>query len=177
MDRWKMTIGALAGFATIMSVALVGQTQRTPATLDDLLAEVQGLRADLHESSSASVRAQLLLARLSLEEQRINTLGRELTEVRARLEVVVNERVTHQDRLKELEAAMTDSTVPVAVRLQFEAERAQVAALLARAQTSEQRVRNQQSDIANLISSEQSQWKEYSGRLDDLEHSLVTGGK
>ena len=63
----------------------------------DLLAEVRGLRADLNQAAGASMRAQLLVARLSLQEQRITTLGKELTELQAQLQTAVNRRSTLED--------------------------------------------------------------------------------
>ena len=50
-----------------------GGEQRTaptaaPATMDDLLNELRALRTELRESSAAGLRAQLLVARLQLQE-------------------------------------------------------------------------------------------------------------
>src|SRR5262245_26659226 len=59
-----------------------GQAERSSATLDDLLSEIRGLRADLGQQSSATLRTQLLVARLTLQEQRINALGGQLNETR-----------------------------------------------------------------------------------------------
>jgi hypothetical protein len=77
----------LAVFVGLLSGALVGsgQAQRSPATLDDLLTEIRGLRADLSQQSSASFRTQLLVARLTLQEQRINALAGQLNETRRAL--------------------------------------------------------------------------------------------
>jgi hypothetical protein len=81
----RVMTGRLYGFAMLVSLGLLvavhatGQTQRTPATMDDLLEEIQGLRGDLTRSSTSGTRAQILTARLSLQEQRINDLGRQFT--------------------------------------------------------------------------------------------------
>src|SRR5687767_5093891 len=76
-------LGAILVLAAVTSAA--GQ-QRTPpavtaATLDDVLDELRALRTELRESSAASLRAQLLVARLQLQEERINTVWRQLSEV------------------------------------------------------------------------------------------------
>ena len=78
-------IGIGISLAVLLVLGVSGQAQRSPATVDDLLAEMRGLRADLNQSSTASVRAQLLVGRLQLQEVRINTLGRDLTDIRQRL--------------------------------------------------------------------------------------------
>ena len=55
----------LVALLAILVVAVAsGQAQRSPATLDDLLAEMRALRADLSESSAVSTRALLLAARV-----------------------------------------------------------------------------------------------------------------
>ena len=43
------------------------------ATLDDLLEELRAFRSELKDSPATSLRAQLLLARLQLQEQRVKT--------------------------------------------------------------------------------------------------------
>ena len=57
-----------------------------PATVDEILNELRALRTELRESSAASLRAQLLVARLQLQEQRINTVWRQLSEVEDKIE-------------------------------------------------------------------------------------------
>jgi hypothetical protein len=62
------------GFTALVSA----QMRQGPASLDDVLVELRGIRADLAETSSASVRAQLLMARLQLQQQRIFGLARQM---------------------------------------------------------------------------------------------------
>jgi len=75
---------ALFGAAVVIAIAIgftafvSGQMRQGPASLDDVLVELRGIRADLAETSSASVRAQLLMARLQLQQQRIFGLARQL---------------------------------------------------------------------------------------------------
>jgi hypothetical protein len=70
------------GFILMSIGAVVGaQTTAIPATLDDLLSELRGLRSDLARSSNATVRTQMLVARMQIQEQRINTVLRQITEV------------------------------------------------------------------------------------------------
>ena len=67
---------------------------RTPAlaTLDEVLVELRALRAELNETANASLRAQLLVARLALQEQRITVVGKELADVQEKLRAVEQHR-------------------------------------------------------------------------------------
>ncbi len=72
-----------AGLVAVALTALTyGQIRQGPASLDDVVVELRGIRADLAETSSASVRSQILLARLQLQEQRIGGLLGQISEVR-----------------------------------------------------------------------------------------------
>src|SRR3954452_3139726 len=97
---WGLAIGC--GLLALLGSAVSGQARRSPATLDDLLSELKGLRADLSQSSAASVRVQLLTARLTLQEQRVNTISRQLQEARTRLEDAGRQRAASEDRTRRL---------------------------------------------------------------------------
>src|SRR6185436_7675898 len=69
--------------APMLMGALLGQAPSPPpraASMDDVVAEVRALRAEMKQSAEASLRAQLLVARLQVEEQRISGLARQLSE-------------------------------------------------------------------------------------------------
>src|SRR5207249_8955825 len=97
---------ACAGLVLVVaSAVLVGQAQRSPATLDDLLVEVRGLRADGSQAASASIRAQLLMGRLQLQEQRIMTVSGQLAIARQQLTAVEDGLSQVNANLKQLETA------------------------------------------------------------------------
>jgi chromosome segregation ATPase len=76
----------VAGLIALGFTALAsGQMRQGPASLDDVLVELRGIRSDLAETSSASVRSQLLVARLQLQEQRITGLMRQIAEVQMQI--------------------------------------------------------------------------------------------
>src|SRR5687767_9473550 len=62
-----------------------GQAQRPPATFDDLVAEVRSFRADMNRAASANMRAQLLTARMTLQELRLSTAAQQLANIRQQL--------------------------------------------------------------------------------------------
>src|SRR5579862_1833623 len=107
--RTKHLLGIGLALALVIGATAIprGQQARPTATLDDLLAEVQGLRADLARSSSAAVRVQVLTARLSLEEQRINDEGRELAAAQLRLNDTLARLQAAQTSVRELETAIS----------------------------------------------------------------------
>src|SRR5688500_9338519 len=90
MTRIAFTL-ALAGFLTVFAPASTFAQSPSqarpdaPATLDDILKELRALRAELNEATGAGLRAQILVARLALQEQRITGVARELTEIQEKL--------------------------------------------------------------------------------------------
>ena len=88
-------IGAMA-----FSGVARGQEPRQDV-LAALLTEVRGLRGAIEQMASSSARVQLAMGRLQIQEQRVNTLSRQLTDVRASLSAA--ERQQNQ-----LEAQLAD---------------------------------------------------------------------
>src|ERR1051325_6702667 len=97
----------IAVFLSVIAVVASAQADRRAATLDDLLIEIRGLRADLGQAASASMRMQLLVARLSLQEQRITVLSRQLTDVQSQLGTAVRERTHDEETLQDVEHLIT----------------------------------------------------------------------
>ena len=69
---------------------MVASQQQRPsdsseAAVSALVAEIRALRADLVESAQRSLRSQLLLGRLQMQEQRLTYLDRQRSEVTATL--------------------------------------------------------------------------------------------
>jgi outer membrane murein-binding lipoprotein Lpp len=62
---WRgIVIGTCLAAAVVSGAS--GQVQRSPATLDDLVTEVRAMRGEMNRAASASIRAQLLTARMTL---------------------------------------------------------------------------------------------------------------
>ncbi len=76
-----VAVVVMVGLAALAS----GQMRTGPASLEDVVAELRGIRADLAETSSASVRSQLILARMQLQEQRIYGLMRQISDVQQQI--------------------------------------------------------------------------------------------
>lgn len=54
--RKPFRVTLLVGLAAAVATIAFGQTPRNPATMDDLLAELRGLRADLSHVAAANMR-------------------------------------------------------------------------------------------------------------------------
>jgi chromosome segregation ATPase len=162
------------GYAGI-SAALHAQSASTPATLtpDPLLAEVRGLRADLHQAAGASIRAQLLVARLQLQEQRITVLGGQLADVRRQLSEKESAAFPTAESVKRLEEAVQRASArdPEQQR-EIEAALAGNKATLAQMQREIAKLRSQEAGLQNSIATEQNRWSDFNARIDELERQL-----
>jgi hypothetical protein len=168
-------IGLAAGVVIVLTLVPSAQTPRGSATTDDLLAEVRALRADMAEAATASIRAQLLTARLQLIEQRVYEVSRQLDNMQTSLSVVRAEIADLETRVKNGEEALARDP-------RNEQERAMLAELppmiaawhveLDQKQERETELRREESALQDRLNAEQGRWNEVSQRLDSLEGSL-----
>jgi len=154
---------ALAGVAS-------GQANRPDATLDELVVEVQALRAEMNQAAAASIRAQLLVGRLQMEDQRISGVIRELESVQADLAASAQTRADAAARLKALEENALGATNDV----REDAEK-QLAAGKAAAQQVDRRLQSlkrRESVLAKELQEDQTRWQDINARLENFEHSI-----
>jgi chromosome segregation ATPase len=158
-----------------VSAALHAQSTSTPATLtpDPLLAEVRGLRADLHQAAAASIRAQLLVARLQLQEQRITVLSGQLADVRRQLAAKESAALPLAESVKRLEEAAQHAAGRDADQQRdVEAALSGNKATLAEMQRDIAKLRTQEAGLQNSIATEQNRWSDFNNRVDELERQL-----
>jgi hypothetical protein len=160
------------GLLVAGAVAASGQAQRQPATLDDLLAEIRGLRADLRQTTRASTQMQLLTARLQLQEQRISVLANQRADVMARLAVESRLRADAEARVKTFEENATRNELLAIPRAELDAMLGIERRTFNQHRDSEQQLRAQESDLSTQIAAEQNRWQDFNNRLDELERSL-----
>jgi chromosome segregation ATPase len=167
---------------TVVSVALImtgvlaivhAQTTRpvltTSTTLEDLLAEVRGLRVEINLAASASIRMQVLVARVGLQEQRINAVARQLADIRQQLPGTDPRLPGDVDRLEEmLRRAPTDLPDRQSIETNLSGMKATLQQQLSR----QQALRSQEAELSALLATEQARWTEFNDRLDSLERSL-----
>src|SRR3954470_12882487 len=174
-----LRVVAVAGMAGTIAIA-GSHLQARQATASEgigaLLEEVRGLRKDLRDLTATSVRAQLLVARVTIQEQRIAGLSRDLNAVQADLAKVAQERLDHENQLRELQKALASDTLTPELSRAMQSELEAVGRRLSERKQMEQQVRGRESEMLSAIDAEQNRWTEFNARLDDLERALSQAG-
>ena len=172
MRRNRLTF-ALSAFLVVGVAGSAASQQRTapttaPATMDDVLNELRALRTELRESSFASLRAQFLVARLQLQEQRINTVWRQLSEVEDKLQANENNRAAPEQILKMmgLEPGAEPPKEMAAVVEMFKNQ-------MAASEKADSDLKLRQSELMQLMTQEQSRWTAFNAQLETLEKALT----
>jgi hypothetical protein len=176
-SRWFAWTALLLLVASGVAGALSAQTAIvTPAgSIDDrLLEEIRGLRADLNQALSGNIRAQLLVGRLQLQEQRLNALNARRADVQRFLAVASQSQVASD--LKRMESALRESSLSPDDQRGLEMQVTLLKEKLAGEQREEQRLRAQEADLAAQLAAEQGRWISCNDRLDEIERSLPDAG-
>lgn len=167
--------GAFAIALLLTYGLLSAQTQQSPATLDDLVSEIRGLRADIARSSNATVRTHMLVARMQIQEQRINTVLRQITEVQNQLAEARQMTADNEGTLKRIQDAITraENNEQLEVLTNELADIKQRSGpLLAQFQQRVQELTLRENELMSQFSAEQVRWNDFNDRLDILERSL-----
>jgi hypothetical protein len=146
-----------------------------------LLAEVRALRGDIAAASQISLRAQLLVARLQLQEQRIIHLDRRRAELTVALADAAQRSSELAIKATSMQDAMRPENAPTDIP-QAELEKIQreiayqvkmLKGQLQEASSAEQRLRGEEAEIGAALGTEQARWTEFNSRLDDLERAIT----
>jgi chromosome segregation ATPase len=165
-----VALAAAIGLVTIAAGQGATTQPSSAANPDALLAEVRAIRADLANAASASIRTQLLVARLQLQEQRINTVARQLSDVQSQLAGTNLAPITA--RMRQLETMLRGS-LSQEERASAEQEMAELKVSMEDAQRRADGLQNQEATLSNAFSAEQSRWLELSERLDQIERDIA----
>ena len=151
-----------------LAAGAAGQSPVPPDRVTlELLNEVKALRADVNRASGSGIRAQLLVARLQLQEQRILTVVRQIDDVKKELAGVTQARAS-------LEAVVKQGEDPaVAGGQPMEKAFAPLKQQLSQVYDREQQLRQSEAALNGMLADEQARWTEFSTRLDDLERVLI----
>ena len=139
-----------------------------PATLDEVLNELRALRTELRESSAANLRAQLLVARLQLQEQRINTVWRQLSEVEDKIEANEKSRAMPEQMFK-LMGLEPGAEPPKEMAPFVEMFKNQMAAT----EKTDSDLKLRQAELMQLMTQEQSLWTAFNAQLEALEKAVT----
>ena len=167
----KIAFAAVVGLLMI-AASQAANTQPPPASNagDALLTEVRGLRNDLNQAASASIRTQLLVARLQLQEQRINTVARQLSDVQSQLSGTG--MAAMETRMRQLER-MLRGVLSDEERTSAEQEMTELKVAMEDTQRRSDTLTAQEATLTNAFSAEQSRWLELSQRLDQIERDIA----
>jgi len=146
---------------------------QNPDVLGALLVEVRGLRAAMEQMASAGPRVQLAMGRLQLQEQRINTLLRQVETIRAALAAKQRDETNMRQQMQEFEEAAgrkaDDPNVQRALDEQLRAFKREQPLLAAEIQ----RLQGDEAAVSQEIATEQGRWSDINRQLDDLERALA----
>lgn len=175
-SRKLWTIGTVTLVLATAGLVTAQSTRSSPdsSTQDALLSEVRGLRADINGFAGSSLRAQLLMGRLQLQEQRVLTLGRKLTEVQNSLAASRKEVAEQELRSQAYENRLRTSDA--AERQRLEAAHSNPTTQLHEIQARARELETLQTELINQINAEQDRWMDFNARLDALERLLPTRG-
>lgn len=172
--RTVAAVGALTlGLVTAPS-GQIGSSATAPRDpMQELLTEVRGLRAEIRRASDTSIRARLLVARLQVQEQRINTLGRQVTDVERQLSD--NERARTALSAQLAVFAGERHQPSAAEREEFEQVFRPLKVQLEQMEKVEGELRLQQTYLTGLMADEQSRWTTFNALLDELGKTVEAG--
>jgi len=169
---WVLVAATLVGVGgwrgAVAGQAPAGQDQDLTAAL---LVEVRGLRQAMERMASAGPRIQLVLGRLQLQEQRVNTMIRRHDDIKAQIASTETQLGQLRDTQARLDEELRRATNPD-VREQMDAEAQMVKTVLERTTAELQRLQAEEIAAAQAVSSEQGRWMDINARLEALEREL-----
>jgi len=172
-----MTVSAKLVVTALVTVLVIGVSVKARQAVPNdsgsaLLAEVRAMRTELRDAAANSMRAQLLVARLSLEEQRLTVLHRELVDLQTQLAAATRERLEAERHLQEMTEAAKDPGVSAEMRREIEGQVGGLTRVATAQREAEQQLRLRESEMLAGINGEQARWSDFNARLDELERTL-----
>ncbi len=165
MMKQTVIAPALLGM-TLFSGQATTQPPRT-ASMDDVVTEVRALRNDIQQMAESSLRAQLLVARLQVEEQRIEGLARQLAETDQQMRALEGARNPMLSQIvKEFDKEPREPGEPD----MFAGIRAQ----LDKIENGDPELKERQASLSRLLAEEQARWVAFNGQLEELEKRVAT---
>jgi uncharacterized phage infection (PIP) family protein YhgE len=170
-----LAVVALAATVAVRTFAAGPQAPPAPASTDvlpALLTEVRGLRAAMEQMASAGPRIQLFVARLQLEETRINTMVRRLDGVRDEIASAQREADNSADEQQRIENHLSQQPNDPS-RQQFVDMLEHVKREIAQRRANITRLTAEEAQIAQDVAAEQLRWSSINQQLDELEKALA----
>ena len=170
MRKKSLAVALIAILVVAVTGGVTGQQRPAPsraATLDDLLEELRAFRSELRDSSATSLRGQLLLARLQVQEQRVSTIWRQLAEVEERLQDT--EKEGGPEHILKLMGVEPGTAPPAHLAPVIEMFKTQMAA----AEKANADLKQRHAELTQLMADEQSRWTTLNAEIEALEKALT----
>ena len=165
MMKQMLMTPALFGL-TLLAGQSSSVTPPRAASLDDVVAEVRALREDLRGTAETGLRAQLLVARLQVEEQRIDGLARQLSDTEQQIRALEGARNPWLTQmLKEFDKQPRDPAEPDL----FAGLRAQLETI----ENGDPALKERQASLSRMLADEQARWVAFNAQLEALEKAVV----
>jgi chromosome segregation ATPase len=169
INRGYCVLAISAAVAVGFGAAVSGQAGQSGAPartqMDELLAEVRALRADLDRAAAASMRGQLLGMRLQLQEQRISALGRQLSDVQQQLRANAQARSALLGPMKMLTGG--DPAKAEEMQAILGPLKQQLAAL----DKADGELKAEETSLTGQLHDEQSRWSAFNGQIEEMERA------
>lgn len=136
-----------------------------------LLQEVRQLRVAIENLTATTARAQIILGRLQIQEQRLDNAIRRLGEARSAIAEMERATAARQERLTRLRHAAANASDPEE-REAAEVEAQSLAREIAGDASRLSAARLQESDLASSVSRDQGVWSGLNSGLDELDRDL-----
>jgi hypothetical protein len=169
--RLLWMLGLLSFVIGFIAVALSAQAQRSIASLDDLVTEVRGLRADMAQASAASIKVQLVTARLQLQEERISGAARQLADLQATIAAV--RRDIRQQQQIIAGAANPAGELSVGQQNEIRQEAVRRRQGLDQQRQREEELRRQEAELTTILATERGRWTSFNDQLDAIEAAVA----
>lgn len=170
MSASTRMLAAVAIAATGLVGVVAGQArQPAPATLDDLVAEVRALRAEIREAAGSSMRAQLVGMRLQLQEQRITSISRQLSDTQEKMRAQEAEVIKITGALKMFGASDDAKTQKAEMNFFMAPLKGQLEQL----EKSIQQLKQDEISASQLLADEQSRWTRFNELVEELERGAA----
>jgi cell division protein FtsB len=164
-----VVVVVLGAFAFGASVR--GQEPARQDVMGTLLVEVRALRGAIEQMTSATARVQLAVGRLQIQEQRFNTLSRQLFELRQTLSRTEREQAQQEAQIADLEGILPQTSDPG--ERQAIAERVrEMKGGIAVGRNSLSRLRVEESELSGTVAAEEGRWSDLNQQLDTIDQTL-----
>jgi hypothetical protein len=143
------------------------------AAVNALVTEVRALRADMQAASRNQLRAQMLLGRVQMQEQRLAYLDKQRADA-SNAAALQEQMLVPLLRFAPSAGDLCASTpaTPAEQKRDCENNVRGMRQQLDAQQSRVQQLRAQENDLTNALAAEQARWSDFNSRLDELERSL-----